>query len=85
MKYNGTLLWPHLDIKEINIPSFIKRIGSCSFSSCKLSIKVTISPSVTSVGHYACKGCWLLGQIAILSSVTSIGYYASKETYIIYF
>ena len=63
-------------LEKITIPSFIKSIGSLSFSECLNLSEVTIPSSVKTIGDKAFNLCQSLKHLTIPPSVTSIGKYA---------
>ena len=61
---------------EIEIPSYITKIGKQAFYNNNLLTNIVIPNSVTSIGSDAFNGCTSLTSVVIGNSVTSIGDYA---------
>lgn len=70
------------DIRSIEIPSFIKKIGSCAFESCKHLTRINIPMNITEIGDYAFSECTSLREceFAQNSELQIIGKNAFAET-----
>lgn len=70
------------NIRSIEIPSFIKKIGSCAFESCKHLTRINIPMNITEIGDYAFSGCTSLREceFAQNSELQIIGKNAFTET-----
>ena len=64
------------DIKKINVPNSIIRIGYSAFAYRRNLISITISDSVKSIAHYSFEWCENLTSIVIPDSIEHIGYNA---------
>ncbi|MBR4730759.1 MAG: leucine-rich repeat protein [Prevotella sp.] len=80
--YSNPLFYAHhlyLDneeIKELNIPSSIKSIGSHAFEGCSGLTSVTIPNSVTKIEDFTFHDCSGLTSVTLSDSVSSVGNYA---------
>lgn len=61
-------------LKEINIDSGIKEIGSCAFAECKSLTEFTIGAKVKSVGSSAFLKCTSLNKVKFIPKEVKIGH-----------
>ena len=67
------LMYYSLDIKSIDIPSHIKRIGDGAFHSCDELIEVKLPSNITHIRAYTFRFCSKLRSIEIPENVTFLG------------
>lgn len=63
-------------VKDISIPSTMKKIGTAAFQQCNTLEKIEIPDGVQTISTYAFSECGKLTEVTIPDSVTSIGTYA---------
>ena len=73
------LLWVNPNNQTIEIPTYIKIIGTSAFDGCSSLTSVSIPSSVTSIESWAFYECSSLTSVSIPSSVTFIGSSAFSE------
>ena len=60
------------DIKELKLPSTVKRIGKGAFANCKMLAAVDLPQSIVNIGDGAFEGCRSLRRIALPSRLKQI-------------
>lgn len=80
--YSNPLYYAHhlflngTEVKDLEVPNSVTKIGNYAFSYCSSLNSVTIPNNIKTIGSYAFYGCSGLTSAFFTNSVTSIGGYA---------
>ena len=76
IKVIGDLCFSTLPVKEIEFPSWLKRIGTYAFSQCTMLESVKIPEGITTIESSAFRGCSALTDVVLPDTLETIHDYA---------